>query len=291
MYYCRIGTGTMTFDRGAVRQRLSEQEPAVNGEQPSSTRVVVTGSGAVAAGGNVSINGAFAAGRDIHVGQVTVITDDGPPVGDQAARPGTVRRLLPCTRGWPRSGWTRRTCSWPGRGRPGRPGFDSLFRLVAVVGSSGSGKSSLINAAIVPRAAAGQLPGGRRWSPVVLRPGPDPLDSLATAERSAAASWDAGAEGTLWVIDQFEEAFDSTVSDAPRAEFLARVVALAQSGSQDRVLLALRSDFYASLDVNPVLARLIATAQHRLVPLDLTPWKRRWCCLPNWSACGLSRHW
>jgi hypothetical protein len=53
-------------------------------------------------------------------------------------------------------------------------------RLLAVVGPSGSGKSSLVLAGLLPALKAGVLPGSQGWryySPIV--PGSDPLASLA----------------------------------------------------------------------------------------------------------------
>jgi WD40 repeat protein len=225
----------------------------------------VADSGAVAAGGDVAIIGTFAAGRDVRVEHVTVIADDGPPVGDQAARPGGISDR----------------CPYPGLSAFGATDADLFFGrdadrdavlrlvagngLVALVGSSGSGKSSLLAAAVAPAAAGGPGP-FLRWHPVLLRPGPDPLVSLAAAR----AGRDRYADDTpvLWLIDQFEEAFDPAVDDAVRAAFLDVVVELAAAPSGDHVVIALRSDFYVSLDANPALARAAAAAQHRLVPLD-----------------------
>ncbi len=231
----------------------------------------VTDSGAVAtAGGTVTVLGAVAAGRDVHIGQVTVIADDGPPVGDQAGRPGVA---------------TDR-CPYPGLSAFGADDADLFFGrdadrdailqllgrtgLVAVVGSSGSGKSSLLAAAVAPAAAAGRAPARQPWQVVMVRPGLDPLANLvaATAARERAASGPADPP-TLWVLDQFEEIFDPAVDSAARQSFLDALMGLTADPTRDCVLLALRSDFYAALDLDPRLARAAAAAQHRLVPLDL----------------------
>lgn len=54
--------------------------------------------------------------------------------------------------------------------------------FVAVVGSSGSGKSSLIRAGLIPRLKAGYLVDDRdRWKVVTMKPGQSPVASLATA--------------------------------------------------------------------------------------------------------------
>ncbi|MFJ8210590.1 hypothetical protein [Streptomyces sp. NPDC096033] len=43
-------------------------------------------------------------------------------------------------------------------------------RLTLLLGPSGSGKSSLIRAGVLPALAAGELPGSDRWLPVLARP-------------------------------------------------------------------------------------------------------------------------
>jgi hypothetical protein len=55
-------------------------------------------------------------------------------------------------------------------------------RLLAVVGPSGSGKSSVVMAGLLPRLQEGGLPGSQRWvylDPIL--PGAHPLDALAVA--------------------------------------------------------------------------------------------------------------
>src|SRR5438067_809614 len=53
--------------------------------------------------------------------------------------------------------------------------------LLGVVGPSGSGKSSVVMAGLLPSLAAGLLPGSERWGPVIVRPGEHPMDTLETA--------------------------------------------------------------------------------------------------------------
>ena len=53
-------------------------------------------------------------------------------------------------------------------------------RFIAVVGTSGSGKSSLVRAGVLPALYGGTMVGvGSQWETVVFRPGGDPLLNLA----------------------------------------------------------------------------------------------------------------
>jgi hypothetical protein len=52
------------------------------------------------------------------------------------------------------------------------------LRFLGVLGPSGSGKSSVVLAGLVPRLKVGAIPGSERWPVAILRPGDDPLRSL-----------------------------------------------------------------------------------------------------------------
>jgi WD40 repeat protein len=54
-------------------------------------------------------------------------------------------------------------------------------RFLGVLGPSGSGKSSVVLAGLLPRLKAGAIEGSERWPVAVLRPGDDPLKNLAAA--------------------------------------------------------------------------------------------------------------
>ena len=58
-------------------------------------------------------------------------------------------------------------------------------RLLSIVGASGSGKSSLARAGLLAQLTAGGIEGSERWRYAVLKPGADPLESLATAGAEA----------------------------------------------------------------------------------------------------------
>ena len=53
------------------------------------------------------------------------------------------------------------------------------MRFLAVIGQSGSGKSSLALAGLVPALRRGELGGGQAWKVEICRPGSDPIENLA----------------------------------------------------------------------------------------------------------------
>ena len=114
-------------------------------------------------------------------------------------------------------------------------------RILAVVGASGSGKSSLLRAGLVAAARAGELPGigaARVLTPRAV-PGVESID-----------------EHELVVVDQFEELF--TLGDDPsrRAAFVASMLQAAGP-----VAIAVRADVYGQLGAYPELARQVAGNQ------------------------------
>ena len=74
--------------------------------------------------------------------------------------------------------------------------------LTALVGASGSGKSSVLRAGLVASLAAGVLPGSERWAIALLRPGAHPMRALEDAAAEAAPTG-----RLLLAVDQFEELF------------------------------------------------------------------------------------
>ncbi len=126
--------------------------------------------------------------------------------------------------------------------------------LLAVVGPSGSGKSSLVMAGLLPSLATGLLPGSDRWGHVILRPGDHPIDSLETALLTSAP-------GTrlVLVVDQFEEVFTTIPDVEEQAAFIGRLVDLAGAPEGSIVVLTIRADYVGHCAPHPDLARLIAS--------------------------------
>jgi WD40 repeat protein len=112
-------------------------------------------------------------------------------------------------------------------------------RFAAVFGASGSGKSSLLRAGLIPRL---QKEIAERGHPAVLRvltPGDRPAATyghLLTPAADEPESW--------VVVDQFEEVFTLCRDRAERARFIDLLLAARDPGSRLRVLIAVRADFY-----------------------------------------------
>ncbi|MFF5496035.1 hypothetical protein [Streptomyces aquilus] len=123
---------------------------------------------------------------------------------------------------------------------------DDLLRLVcghrfaAVFGASGSGKSSLLRAGLIPRLQKEIAGQGRPAVLRVLTPGDRPA---ATYGHLLAPAAD---EPESWVVvDQFEEVFTLCRDRAERARFIDLLLAARDPDSRLRVLIAVRADFYA----------------------------------------------
>jgi WD40 repeat protein/DNA-binding SARP family transcriptional activator len=142
----------------------------------------------------------------------------------------------------------------------------ALERLILVVGGSGSGKSSVVRAGVLPRLRLGEVPGSDRWFVTALLPGASPFTALAEGLRHVAVTDTVGlteelafSEGGIdqvlrrlvpdggqlvLVVDQFEELF-TLAPDAEQRAFLDGVVhALSAPDSRLRVVATLRADFY-----------------------------------------------
>jgi WD40 repeat protein/DNA-binding SARP family transcriptional activator len=126
--------------------------------------------------------------------------------------------------------------------------------LLAIVGPSGSGKSSVMRAGLLPALAGGVLPGSESWPRVLMRPGAHPHEKLARLLPNG--------ERTVLAVDQFEELFTACDDEGERAAFVDALVAAAHDGVT--VVLAVRADFYGRCAVYGDLAALVG-ANHVLV--------------------------
>ena len=113
------------------------------------------------------------------------------------------------------------------------------FSVLAVVGPSGSGKSSLVRAGV---AAALERDGNRVE---IITPGPHPMNALATASST---------RRSILVVDQCEEVFFLCQDQAERADFLSTLAGRGQAGD---LILSLRADRLGEVAAYPDFARLV----------------------------------
>jgi energy-coupling factor transporter ATP-binding protein EcfA2 len=155
-------------------------------------------------------------------------------------------------------------------------------RFLAILGTSGSGKSSLVRAGLIPSLHGGAMTrAGSSWRVAILRPGEDPIGNLAAAldapealGREGEADGLSGAffattlrasklglvecvlqarlpprDNVLVLVDQFEELFrfKQNRKDAGHAEAVAFVKLLIEAARHDGIplyiALTMRSDF------------------------------------------------
>jgi WD40 repeat protein/transcriptional regulator with XRE-family HTH domain len=113
-------------------------------------------------------------------------------------------------------------------------------RFAAVFGASGSGKSSLLRAGLIPRLRKEIADQGCPAVLRVLTPGDRPATTYAHLLTPAAD------EPESWVVvDQFEEVFTLCRERAERDRFLDLLLAARDPGRRLRVLIAVRADFYS----------------------------------------------
>jgi hypothetical protein len=173
--------------------------------------------------------------------------------------------------------------------------------LVAVIGASGSGKSSVVQAGLLPLLRR-EPPSRGTWDAVVFQPGKYPFLSLATAIEVArnpdatpttheldaaklARSWAKGklpldftlsclrdalqVNRLLLIVDQFEQLFTQT-PNADRHKFVANLLAGAGPERHFTVLLTLRADFYGrALELSRSLSDMMQRGIINVGAMDL----------------------
>lgn len=142
----------------------------------------------------------------------------------------------------------------------------AAHNLITVVGPSGTGKSSVVRAGLLPALRSGRLRGSRNWLITDMFPGSFPFEELEAALSRVAVRAPVGMlneltqpngllrvskqilpgdDSTLLiVIDQFEELFSTVRSEETRRRFLENLIAVANDErSRIRVVLTMRADF------------------------------------------------
>jgi serine/threonine protein kinase/DNA-binding SARP family transcriptional activator/WD40 repeat protein len=138
-------------------------------------------------------------------------------------------------------------------------------RFVTVVGPSGSGKSSVVRAGLLPALMNGAIDGSTKWFHTVITPGVHPTESLAVSldalapgpARPGVMLVDKGLHATaerllddadgelLIVIDQLEEIFTVARNPTEGRDFIDLLVdAVERDDTRVRVVATLRADLY-----------------------------------------------
>ncbi len=154
--------------------------------------------------------------------------------------------------------------------------LDRGEREIYVVGPSGSGKSSLVQAGLLHVLNTGSSSRlGRSFVARTMRPGERPTEQLAKALEGApatpAATVDAlitrhpAAERVLVFVDQLEELF-TLASEEERQRFIATLRAL-HAEPRCYLLLALRADFYGELMDSALWSPLASNSRLDIAPL------------------------
>jgi len=169
-------------------------------------------------------------------------------------------------------------------------------RLLTVIGPSGSGKSSVVMAGLLPRLRQGAVAGSEQWvylGPMV--PGTRALEALALTlaprlpDRSlkslredledesarglhllATQLVQAREQRVVLVVDQLEELFTQTSSEEERQQFIDLLVAaVTEPQGPVVIVLTLRADFYDRPLAYPELSRLITRHQVVVLPMEV----------------------
>jgi energy-coupling factor transporter ATP-binding protein EcfA2 len=173
-------------------------------------------------------------------------------------------------------------------------------RFLAVVGASGSGKSSLVRAGVIPAVRRGEIKlfgqPSNTWPIHIITPGEEPLKALAASLTHHSESVTAtktllndlrndGQSLDLWtyrqlvnqpdsrlllVVDQFEELFIQCEDLLERELFIDNLVNAVGSGKHGRLtlILTLRADFYAHAVQYESLRSLLETGQKIVGPMN-----------------------
>ncbi|MGH3824508.1 MAG: hypothetical protein ACRDRA_16990, partial [Pseudonocardiaceae bacterium] len=170
----------------------------------------------------------------------------------------------------------------------------SESRFLAVVGPSGSGKSSVLRGGLLPAVWSGTVPGAESWTTIVVTPGVHPLEGLAVrvglksgvaagqllddwridpgrmrlAIRQVLGLAPAGVR-LLLLVDQFEEIFTLCKDEAERRACVRGLVNVATDPqSSGTVVLGVRADFYGRCTEYPELVAMMRGRQVIVGPMN-----------------------
>jgi len=164
--------------------------------------------------------------------------------------------------------------------------------FLAVIGPSGSGKSSLVKAGVLPALRSGRIPGSENWFYAEMVPGEVPLEGLENALLSVSTSQLPGILDTLrehvdglargvyealpsrdskllLMIDQFEELFTQVEQESDRQQFLDLILNAVNAENSPIIIIAtLRADFYDRPLMYQGFGELIRARTELVLPLN-----------------------
>ncbi len=164
--------------------------------------------------------------------------------------------------------------------------------FLAVVGPSGSGKSSVVKAGLLPAIQQGALGSETRWYMTEMVPGTHPFEELEAALLSVAAAdipnlhvqLEEDERGfarvlkriipndearLILLIDQFEEIFTMVDDEATRVKFLNAIMEVVNDPrSRAKIIITIRADFYDKPLLYPRFGELIRTRTELVLPLS-----------------------
>ncbi len=159
--------------------------------------------------------------------------------------------------------------------------------ILFVVGPSGSGKSSLVLAGVIPALKNGVLENSEKWQylPRIV-PGVNPLKNLAAAlniwenENQITEKFkqnnshllkiieDRTATPCVLIVDQFEEIFTLCNDETLRTAFINNLITFATDSTRNnKVILTLRTDYESYVMSIPSLISFYEDGQTRVTPL------------------------
>ena len=143
--------------------------------------------------------------------------------------------------------------------------------MLMLVAPSGAGKSSLIQAGLIPAVRRGALPmaGSADWPLILFTPTAHPLAAARAADLPEPGGPESGR--FLVVVDQLEELFTLAADESERREFIDWLWQLSRGDEsgvpQALVVCGLRADFYAECANYPQLRDALATSQVFIGPM------------------------
>jgi WD40 repeat protein/energy-coupling factor transporter ATP-binding protein EcfA2 len=171
-------------------------------------------------------------------------------------------------------------------------GSGDYARFLAIVGPSGSGKSSLVRAGLIPKIRRGEITGSERWYVAEMIPGAHPLEELEIALLQIASRsvenlhelLERNERGLvracqlilpdddsqlLLVVDQFEEIFTLVEDEEQRAHFMGLLFnAMTDERSRLRVVITLRADYYDRPLQYPEFGELMRERMETILPMS-----------------------